>query len=490
MPDDFLTEALRYHALGWSVIPLQPRDKVPIFAAWQRYGTERSTEEAIRYWWGKTPTANIGLVTGPASGVFALDIDGDAGRQSVEGKTLPVTPTTKTKSGTHRLFKHPGAKVRNRVRFLPGLDIRGDGGQVVVPPSVHPDGPVYEWLVPPDEVAVAEAPEWLLAYAVDKPGSKAPAKTNSDGIPLWMQALHMGVQEGGRNEAIANLAGHYFGLGLPDEEVLAICLSINAAKLIPPLDVEEVERTVVSIGSAESRKRASRSLIEPEGDGAVIEPEGGSGERRRLARDAAGQALDLEITEAIKYRTDPPSYELKVAGVRVRLHSIEDMIEQRRLRNRIADEVGVMIPVIGKDRWPRVAQTLLDACEERAVEEGTEFGQLREWIHGYLEDTPPLPEVDTTDLAQEQPYIDKQGAVLINARSLRFWIKHRWGEDVHISKLTTMLRSYHSTPRQVNRRPATRRYWVLPVNLLPPHVRAQVTTEGHGDNGRPPLGAN
>lgn len=483
MPDDMLAEALRYHALGWSVIPLQPREKAPMFKAWQRYSTERSTEDDIRHWWGETPNANIGLVTGPASGVIALDIDGDAGKASIEGKTLPVTPTTKTKSGTHRLFKHPGGKARNRVRFLPGLDIRADGGQVVLPPSIHPEGPTYEWVIPPDEVEVADAPDWLLAYVVDKPGTKRATKTNEEGVPLWQQTLHLGIEEGGRNDAIANLAGHYFGLGMAEDEVLGICLAVNAAKLDPPLSVEEVERTVISIGSAEARKRAATEIITGEDAERMADEDTPTGERRRIARDAVSQALGIEIEQAVKYRTDPPSYELKINGVRVRLASIEQVIEQRPLRNRIADEVGVMIPAVGKERWPKVAQALLDACEERAIEEGTELGQLRDWVQGYLEDTPPMPEDSLGTMDQDQPCIDPQGAVMISVKSLRLWMKHRWGEDMSVGRLTTMLRSHLATPRRVHRYSATRRYWVLPVTLLPDYVRRQSDALRNGDNG-------
>ena len=73
--------ALKYHQLGWNVIPIQP-NRVPFKDfRWQRYQTERITEEQVRNWWGVTyPGAGIALITGRISGVLGLDIDAKHGR--------------------------------------------------------------------------------------------------------------------------------------------------------------------------------------------------------------------------------------------------------------------------------------------------------------------------------------------------------------------------------------------------------------------------
>ena len=121
-------------------------------------------------WWERWPWANIGIATGRTSGFFVLDVDGDKGEDSLrtllkEHGKLPDTVESLTGGGgRHILFQHPGTDIRNVVRLAPGLDIRGDGGYIVAPPSVHRSGRQYEWELSsrPDEVGISPAPSWLL----------------------------------------------------------------------------------------------------------------------------------------------------------------------------------------------------------------------------------------------------------------------------------------------------------------------------------------
>jgi len=93
------------------------------------------------------------MATGQASGVFVIDVDGDAGKASVnkwiiEGMMLPPTLTVKTSKGWHLYFRVPvGVVVGNSQGTLAnGIDVRGDGGYVMVPPSVHASGVKYAFL--------------------------------------------------------------------------------------------------------------------------------------------------------------------------------------------------------------------------------------------------------------------------------------------------------------------------------------------------------
>jgi hypothetical protein len=102
-------------------------------------------------------------VTGAISGIVVLDLDGEEGEASLNSLGhLPVTPKVRTGRGHHLYFKHPGTFVGNPVNTMPGLDVRGDGGYVVAPPSIHPDGSVYEWALHPSEVPFAELPNRLI----------------------------------------------------------------------------------------------------------------------------------------------------------------------------------------------------------------------------------------------------------------------------------------------------------------------------------------
>jgi putative DNA primase/helicase len=104
----------------------------------------------IEAWWRKWQDANIGIATGATSGIVVLDIDGSKGLESLrllEAKLgpLPLVPTVQTARGVHRYFKYaPGEIIRCSTGD--GLDVRGDGGYAVAPPSNHLSGHTYRWI--------------------------------------------------------------------------------------------------------------------------------------------------------------------------------------------------------------------------------------------------------------------------------------------------------------------------------------------------------
>lgn len=143
-----LDQALIYKRRGFSVLPIRPREKKPLIA-WEPYQKECASEQTLTQWFSSCPEANIGIVTGAVSGIVVVDCDDKAATQELKRivPDLKPIPRTKTGHGYHFFFKHPGQSIPNRVGILPKMDIRGDGGYVVVPPSVHPDGRNYEWQI-------------------------------------------------------------------------------------------------------------------------------------------------------------------------------------------------------------------------------------------------------------------------------------------------------------------------------------------------------
>lgn len=109
--------------------------------------------ETIKAWWSRRPRANIGTPTGRAAGMVVLDVDPDKGGFKTlsalirRHSPLPETPTVHTGGGgLHFYLRHPGGRVSNSAGKLgPGLDIRGDGGYVLLPPSVHATSRSYAW---------------------------------------------------------------------------------------------------------------------------------------------------------------------------------------------------------------------------------------------------------------------------------------------------------------------------------------------------------
>lgn len=282
MKDDLLRAALDYAARGWRVHPLHDvfagfcscdkrdcRDgrkggKHPRLKAWQERAT--TAPEQIRDWWTEYPAANIGIVTGAASDLFVLDVDGPEGAAALDALErahgrLPVTVTAKTgRGGRHFYFRHPGGRVPKSTSELGRcLDVPGDGGQVVAPPSVSEHGP-YTWLIGPDKVPLADAPEWLVALArgngppsqakrsqdaTSAPDSTGPrAISSTSGTPA-LDALD-GIPEGRRNVTLFRAGCSDRGHGA-DDDAIRRGLFAAAARCSPPLPSSEVPGIVASV---------------------------------------------------------------------------------------------------------------------------------------------------------------------------------------------------------------------------------------------------
>ncbi len=166
---DLLKWALYYGGLGWRIIPTHfatPRGcsckngsrcpegnigKHPVLTGWQKHATS-DLRQIERWWRGKFRGHNIGLLTGPESGVIVIDIDDDEAAYIVAERGLPPGPvaiTGRGGAGRHYFLAHPGYHIKNKSKPYPGMDIRGDGGFLVLPPSLHRLGTYYQWEVSP-----------------------------------------------------------------------------------------------------------------------------------------------------------------------------------------------------------------------------------------------------------------------------------------------------------------------------------------------------
>lgn len=252
-----LMAARGYLARGWSVIPVEPRGKRPV-VPWAEFQRRLPTPEELRAWFHRRGDANLAIVTGAMSRVVVLDVDPRHGGEAslaaliAEHGALPVTVEAMTGGGgRHYYFSHPGGVVPNRVAIASGLDLRGDGGMVVAPPSRHPSGRRYAW-VPgrsPDEMPLAPVPPWLLRLVLPA-GPRA-------GHPIahWRALVQEGVAQGQRNNTIASLAGHLLWHGVDPQVVLELLLAWNRVRCRPPLADDEVARVVESILRLHERER-------------------------------------------------------------------------------------------------------------------------------------------------------------------------------------------------------------------------------------------
>ena len=240
--------AMYYRGIGWSPFPIKRADKIPL-VRWEKYQTEIASEKQIREWRTQFSEASVGVATGKVSGIVVVDVE--AGGST---KDLPATVCAKTGGGGfHFFYKHPSVPVKNAVRIREKTDIRGDGGYVVVPPSLHKSGNRYEWIVSPDDAELGECPRWILEKC-----SERKAMTN------WDEFFSTENLEGTRNQQAATLAGkilYHAPVEMWEVVGLPTLKNWNAEKNKPPLGEKELLATWNSIKKAELDKRVMKDKV-------------------------------------------------------------------------------------------------------------------------------------------------------------------------------------------------------------------------------------
>ena len=197
----------------------------------------------ITQWWQQFPQANIGSPTGANS--FVLDIDPPHGEESLallesQNSPLPETLTQRTGSGGRHLFfiQPADVEIRNSASKIgKGLDIRGTGGYIILPPSVHASGDSYQWI---NECSPAEAPPWLVELILN--GSASNSQTKQ---PTYVQSL-LKAEKGTRNDSLNKVAfrvGKDIASGKADGGNVE---AIAKAALQTGLGPKEVQRTLQS----------------------------------------------------------------------------------------------------------------------------------------------------------------------------------------------------------------------------------------------------
>ncbi len=272
--------ALAYAGRGWDVLPLysirpdgscecgnpdcgrnagkHPRNENGLTGA--------SRDPAmVKTWWDKWPTANVGIRTGTMSGLVVIDVD-----QRHEGfdtlyelikahGPLPETVEQVTGSGgRHLLFQHPGRDVKNDSQgkvLGQGIDIRGDGGYIVAPPSKHKDGGVYAWEASslPSKTPLSPLPDWMLTLILAEPLAKP--TTNGHGPRI--------INDGQRDATLASLAGTMRRRGMVEGAILAALIEVNDLQCEPPLPESDVRRIARSISRYEPSAPTSLPIASP-----------------------------------------------------------------------------------------------------------------------------------------------------------------------------------------------------------------------------------
>jgi len=239
-------EARTYAAQAWKVFPVVPRGKTPLTE--HGFLEASGAEDVLEAWWRKWPDANIGVATGSVSGIVVLDVDPrHGGDRSLAALSLPETRRSFTGGGgQHLFFAHPGYLVPNATGLREGIDIRGDGGYVVVPPSEHASGGRYAWDADTLDLPLAQFPQGLVER------QRKAAGRIGDSIPI-----------GQRDSTLTSLAGSMRRRGMSAHEIEAALSAVNV-RCEPPLPSSAIHRIAQSVGRyIPTARQGRRTVAEP-----------------------------------------------------------------------------------------------------------------------------------------------------------------------------------------------------------------------------------
>lgn len=243
MSDEELHDAaVAYARNGFAVFPCEPDGKEP--ATKHGFKDATTNPKMVAAVWQDHPRCNIGIATGAMSGgVFVIDVDNHNGVDGAqyllewqrEHGDFPETACATTGSGgTHYFFRVPnGVSVKSAAHVIDGVDVRGDGGYVVVPPSKHPNGNRYEWDLHYEDFPIATANESVIAL-VSNNGAQESQRFELPDV----------MKEGDRTDKLFKYTSSLQARGLPDDLIVAAVHDANRARCVPPLTDKDLRDEV------------------------------------------------------------------------------------------------------------------------------------------------------------------------------------------------------------------------------------------------------
>ncbi len=426
-----LEAALKYNELGMSVIPIG-NDKKP-YIKWKDYQSKRATPKSINSWWKKWPDAKVGIVTGKISNLVSLDFDTPEALDAYEATIDDLSGIMhfKTGRGYQYIFRWTAYGEGNKAGIMPNVDIRGEGGYIVAPPSIHSNGQVYTWNgninplvdgldelgeMPPDTLSFCKNAAKTTDLKPDGENKPLPEITpitlsyDSTGKPELtghhirvnqsiMDALLFGAGEGTRNATGAKIVGwlvaDYAKQGATKEQmrqpVIEAALSWNKRNQ-PPLPDTDI-RTICN------------SIIE----------------RHAFVPLSKAIGSDIYMMEKVIRRARPPMYIIYGTGDKVISCSMEELTSLNKFRIKYAEMTDLVIPPIKAADWFKYIQE----CLQGAIQVIEEIDQSPTFAIGiWIMERARLNEGNKTKLATEAVLID--GDVHITLTALHAYINDRF----------------------------------------------------------------
>ena len=245
--------------MGLSVIPCR-LDKKAYFS-WKEFQQRRATPDEISSWWQTWPDAMVGIVTGQISDLLVVDCDTQQGFDAIQQllpDSLEIPIALTPRGGWHLYFRYPeGGNLTVGAGVMPGVDFRGQGGYVIVPPSINGTGRGYFWEegLAIDEVPPPVMPSTLLSFIKTKiiAYKREDGADHSD-LTTPSKTLQF-LTEGRRDDDLFH-AAHCLVKGGCETPTIHQIIDILARNATPPFPGNEIKAKIDSaLKRAERRER-------------------------------------------------------------------------------------------------------------------------------------------------------------------------------------------------------------------------------------------
>ncbi len=348
-PNAFLESALTYAARGWPVFPLVPGGRTPITA--HGFKDASVDPDRIRAWWTEHPTANVAIRTGKDS-IIAVDVDrhgkgdGEASLAQLESQHEKVPHTWESitpRDGRHLYFDPPGFEIKSRTGIRPGIDIKGEGGYVVAPPSVvsgfdqpytrrngHTTCPLPQWIADLANSSSKQSPP-LRPTAPPSTRNHATSRYAETALKLELRNLRQAT-EGTRNDTLNKAAfnmGQFIGGGHLDRAHVESELAAVAA--------------LIGLGEGEAAATVRSGIEAGVKEPRTIQPRPARG---RAAVAAAAPAASAEASASPGHPTAPIASGASTDFILIPGPHTDDMGRYVEQSNKdFADQVIAALPI-------------------------------------------------------------------------------------------------------------------------------------------------
>lgn len=292
--------ALNYAKLGLAVFPIIEKDKKPLTANGFKDATTDPAK--IEEWWAIHPNANVGIATGDMSGgLVAIDMDIDKEKDKDGYHSflkwcddnfliLPDSWLSITGRGGYHLLYRSLFPVPSKIGWLEDVDIRANGGYIVAPPSVHPNGTKYQWEQDPSEYDLMTTDDIDVEFIMNS--VLVSNKSNTEPLKVPEE-----IPEGHRDEFMFKLACKYQAMGMSDSEMEAALMVANNERCKPPLTEKEIRQKL-----KQAQKYAKGDLVSISDHSATVAKRKTFGKIRKIEEEVTEHDLEMPVLEEFEER--------------------------------------------------------------------------------------------------------------------------------------------------------------------------------------------